>query len=234
MSTEREKKITVMDQGPFRVQGDIPVYWESLVLKSDGSYAWEKRQKIETPKGGVMLCRCGKTRRPPFCDGSHKAGFAGKIHADYDTISERAILLEGPGLNILDDVDLCSWSRFCHTADGKVWSLLDKSGDPDVKRTLVKACQECPSGRLTPIDKESGQALEPKLKQEIVVTQDSEKHTGGPLVVRGGIPLEDNLGRRFEVRNRQTLCRCGHSHNTPFCDGRHATTECDDGNIGDS
>ena len=28
-------------------------------------------------------------------------------------------------------------------------------------------------------------------------------------------------GVPFEVRERQTLCRCGNSRNKPFCDGSH-------------
>jgi CDGSH-type Zn-finger protein len=43
----------------------------------------------------------------------------------------------------------------------------------------------------------------------------------GPLLVRGGIPVESEDGRPYEVRNRVTLCRCGHSRNKPFCDGTH-------------
>ncbi|MGZ8637173.1 MAG: CDGSH iron-sulfur domain-containing protein [Actinomycetota bacterium] len=39
--------------------------------------------------------------------------------------------------------------------------------------------------------------------------------------VRGGVPVVSEDGRGYEVRNRQTLCRCGHSANKPFCDGSH-------------
>jgi CDGSH-type Zn-finger protein len=28
-------------------------------------------------------------------------------------------------------------------------------------------------------------------------------------------------GTPYEVRNRQTVCRCGQSRNKPFCDGSH-------------
>ncbi|MFR4401935.1 MAG: CDGSH iron-sulfur domain-containing protein, partial [Peptococcus niger] len=41
-------------------------------------------------------------------------------------------------------------------------------------------------------------------------------------------------GERWEVRNRVTLCRCGGSHNGPYCDARHKTIEFDDGDLSDS
>jgi CDGSH-type Zn-finger protein len=47
--------------------------------------------------------------------------------------------------------------------------------------------------------------------------------TTDPIVwVRGGITVQTMDGTTYEVRNRATLCRCGHSGNKPFCDGAHA------------
>jgi CDGSH-type Zn-finger protein len=43
----------------------------------------------------------------------------------------------------------------------------------------------------------------------------------GPYLARGGIPVVSEDGTPYEVRNRQTLCRCGYSRNKPFCDGSH-------------
>jgi CDGSH-type Zn-finger protein len=40
--------------------------------------------------------------------------------------------------------------------------------------------------------------------------------------VRGGIAITSADGYTYEVRNRVTLCRCGHSKNKPFCDGTHS------------
>ena len=37
----------------------------------------------------------------------------------------------------------------------------------------------------------------------------------------GRIPIQSADGTEYEVRNRATLCRCGRSHNKPFCDGTH-------------
>jgi iron-binding CDGSH zinc finger protein len=39
--------------------------------------------------------------------------------------------------------------------------------------------------------------------------------------VRGGIQVISADGHDYEIRERQTLCRCGQSRNKPFCDGSH-------------
>jgi Iron-binding zinc finger CDGSH type len=43
----------------------------------------------------------------------------------------------------------------------------------------------------------------------------------GPVWVRGCIPVISADGFVYEVRNRQSVCRCVHSFNKPFCDNSH-------------
>lgn len=43
----------------------------------------------------------------------------------------------------------------------------------------------------------------------------------GPYVVTGSFELVDAEGNRFETKKAVSLCRCGQSHNKPFCDGTH-------------
>ena len=47
--------------------------------------------------------------------------------------------------------------------------------------------------------------------------------TNGPLVLDGKFLIKDGDGREFDLagRTKISLCRCGHSNNKPFCDGRH-------------
>ena len=61
-----EMKITVRENGPYRVEGDIPLF-DHL-----GNH-------IQPPKpGGYSLCRCGSSANKPFCDGTHsRIGFIG-------------------------------------------------------------------------------------------------------------------------------------------------------------
>ena len=45
----------------------------------------------------------------------------------------------------------------------------------------------------------------------------------GPLRVEGDFAIYDPEGNEFGLAGRTviSLCRCGHSENKPFCDGRH-------------
>jgi CDGSH-type Zn-finger protein len=87
----------------------------------------------------------------------------------------------------------------------------------------------CPSGRLTLHDKKTGKEIEDKLSPSIAVIEDPPLKCSGPLWVRGGITIESHDGKRYETRNRVTLCRCGASQNKPFCDGSHASIKFNDG-----
>jgi len=44
----------------------------------------------------------------------------------------------------------------------------------------------------------------------------------GPLRVKGNLEICSGTGRTVKRTTGEALCRCGHSHNKPFCDGSHA------------
>lgn len=43
----------------------------------------------------------------------------------------------------------------------------------------------------------------------------------GSLLVTGDFELIDADGNKYETKQTISLCRCGLSHNKPFCDGKH-------------
>jgi len=43
----------------------------------------------------------------------------------------------------------------------------------------------------------------------------------GPYQVSGNIKLTDDAGNMYETKGTVSLCRCGRSHEKPFCDGTH-------------
>jgi hypothetical protein len=127
---------------------------------------------------------------------------------------------EGPSLDLIDVACYCAIARFCHRA-GDAWILTEQSNDPEKRIIAVESACNCPSGRLTAWDKAADRPIEPELAPSIGVIQDTRHKGLGPLWLKGGIPIEAADGYRYEVRNRMTLCRCGHSGGKPFCDGTH-------------
>jgi CDGSH-type Zn-finger protein/uncharacterized Fe-S cluster protein YjdI len=43
----------------------------------------------------------------------------------------------------------------------------------------------------------------------------------GPLIVKGNFEVVSGTGRTIDRCTKAALCRCGHSHTKPFCDGTH-------------
>ncbi len=63
-------KITVMNNGSLRVEGDF-----EIVDQEGRSFGLAGRQR-------VTLCRCGQSSNKPFCDGTHKTcGFQSQLIA---------------------------------------------------------------------------------------------------------------------------------------------------------
>jgi len=222
---QKGPKIKVMADGPYIVSGHVPLV-EKMILPKGRGYrliAGRDLPQAET----YSLCRCGKSKKKPFCDGSHvQAGFIGQETASMDPFAERAEVCQGPGLDLRDD-GRCALGRFCHREGGKVWELVDRSDDPVSREEAIIGAQECPSGRLEAWAKE-GNLLEPEYEPSIAVIQDTEHGVSAGLYVRGNIPLESADGRVYEVRNRMALCRCGQSRNKPFCDAMHEVTRFSD------
>ena len=208
--------ITITDGGPYIVRGNVPLF-EKRIVRRGGLYVWEDVREI--PHGETYaLCRCGKTRDAPFCDGGSHKRFKGKEKADRRPYAERCQRIEGPGMIIGDDMR-CSLSRFCHRAEGTPWKMLPRSDDPGIRDEIVRAVVECPSGRLSVI--EDGVPTDHVPEPAIWVVQDPENRVSGGLYVMGGIPIVGSDGFVYESRGRTVLCRCGVSGDMPFCDSSH-------------
>jgi len=197
--SERGKpSITVLRNGPYRVEG------VEDIKDSDGH---------DLPHEAItMLCRCGGSRRKPFCDGYHtKAGFVGEMDPNRakGEINEYA----GKGITIVDNADVCCRDRSCITGLPQVFETCDP--DAASPEDIIETIRKCPSGALT--YKIGGTHCQDfGRKPGIVVTKN------GPLKVVGGICLKDETGARPACEEHYTLCRCGGSKNKPFCDGTHA------------
>lgn len=79
---------------------------------------------------------------------------------------------------------------------------------------IAQLAQNCPSGaiRYRPLNDQAGETS--PLVNTLRVREN------GPLAIHAPLTI-DGVNQGF----RATLCRCGHSKNKPFCDGRHAAAE---------
>jgi len=215
-------KITITKNGPYVVDGGIPLKEVDSIPddQEKGVIAYKESKDHGVTEARACLCRCGHSNNKPFCDGHHTLiGFDGtetNDRADYD---EKAELMHGAIYDALDKEELCAVGRFCDVGIN-FWNALEREDEANQAYTKHVGCN-CPSGRLTLLNKETGEKLEPKLEKEIYLIKDvPEKHLG-PIHLRGGIQVIGTDGFEYEERNRVTLCRCGESNNLPFCDATH-------------
>jgi CDGSH-type Zn-finger protein len=223
-------KITITVNGPYLVQGALPLTHQHIVTNAEGeSLSWREGKAVAAPAGDrYALCRCGRSGSKPFCDGTHgRIGFDGTETASRERYERQARHIEGPTL-VLDDAEaLCTFARFCDLK-GQVWHLVLESDQPAAARLVEQQAGDCPGGRLRARRRELAQsdsrAIEPHFEPSIGFVQDTAKGVSGPLWVRGGVEVVSADGSAYEMRNRIALCRCGASANKPFCDGSHVSS----------
>jgi CDGSH-type Zn-finger protein len=214
-------RIDVKKDGPYLVSGGVPLSRDEIVTNEAGeSVAWRETERLET-RERYLLCRCGRSKTKPFCDGTHAiGGIDGTEMAIHDSYLEQSVCIDGPALKLRDARKLCAEARFCDR-EGGLWNLILLGDDPDTYGLVVEEASLCPSGRYTACEPDTEDPIEPALPPSIAVIEDPHEGVSGPLWVRGGIPVVSAEGEPYEVRNRVTLCRCGRSANKPFCDGEH-------------
>lgn len=222
MDENGEMKIKITRDGPYEVSGNVPLRNDVIGANQRGeSLEWLEGREYETEAGSPYhLCRCGKSRTKPMCDGTHEdAEFCGRERADRPPYEEQASRQKGEAVDLMDDESLCVGARFCDVGKS-AWNYALHSSDPRNRALAIEEACKCPSGRLTIVERD-GTMIEPELEPGIGVVQDPAANCRGPLWVKGGIPIEGANGEQYETRNRVTLCRCGASHNQPYCDGSH-------------
>ncbi len=198
----KKPKIKVIKDGPYIVSGVESINrWEAPDI---------------SVKKSALLCRCGKSKTFPFCDGEHeKINFSGRKLPGRK--KNKTVSYRGDGIKINDNRSACSHDGACFKNLPEVfrpkewkWVKAGKSSREEIINTVKK----CPSGALSyticgveykDYDRPPAVKLDPR----------------GPLNTEGYIELDDPRGNRPRSREHYSLCRCGKSKNKPFCDGMH-------------
>lgn len=79
---------------------------------------------------------------------------------------------------------------------------------------IINQVKNCPSGALSYyINGEENKTVDAMTKSEVTVLEN------GPLLVTNCEIIHKDGTK--EIKEKASLCRCGHSANKPFCDGSH-------------
>jgi CDGSH-type Zn-finger protein len=223
-------RITVTENGPYRVTGSVPLVPRTILTDGEGfSVEWGEGEHYAT-EAAYDLCRCGGSKTAPSCDRAcEENGFDGTETASRKPYLEQAEQEVGPALILTDAENLCAFARFCDPG-GQIWNLVQEQDEASTA-LAIREGKLCPSGRLVTFDEQTRTRNEDDDEPSIGVVQDPSQGCSGPLAVRGGIQVTSTDGFDYERRNRQTLCRCGRSENKPFCDGSHAAVKFQDGQL---
>jgi CDGSH-type Zn-finger protein len=225
----RIRRIVVEEDGPYRVEGNIPLVIKTQVVSEFGEpLTWQTGERIKTDEE-YSLCRCGRSKEFPFCDCTHiEVGFDGKETAGTDTFEDRKRdLPDGTGIVVKLDNTLCMDSGFCGNRLTSIKKLMAQTAEPRVRAEIIGMVERCPAGAYTYAMKEGEADIEPDLPEQVALTIEilSEGRVRSAFWVTGNIPIERADGKPFEIRNRVTLCSCGESKNKPLCDGVHRRVE---------
>lgn len=220
--------IEVLENGPYQVHGAPPMHIQSITPNAERhSWTFEQGRAFEV-KDGTRLCRCGLSRNKPYCDGSHlKAHVDLAETAGFEPLLNGAQEMDGPTYSLTDNEKFCAFARFCDNGD-RIWNEVMEPGERHGELAIYMAHQ-CPSGRLMVWDQKTRAPVETPQSASLALIEDPALGVSGPLQLQGGIRVQSASGDSYEIRNRQTLCRCGASSNKPFCDGTHASMKFKDG-----
>ena len=216
-------RITVTEKGPYMVFGHPPLAQHYIMLNEHGeSWYFQQGRSFPTEAEPTALCRCGASHKAPYCDGSHAhAEWDPTLQSSSDALLDNIEIVEGETLMMTDNEKYCVFARFCHPG-GSAWNLTEMSADPEARKLAVREASMCPSGRLMAWDLQTEKPYEYRFEPSLGLIEDPAIGSSGGLWVRGGIPVQRENGRTYEIRNRVVLCRCGQSVNKPYCDGTHA------------
>ncbi len=195
-------KVSFIKNGPVKVE-DLENFDNS------------RGESIDT-KPVMLLCRCGKSRKKPFCDGSH-ANIGFRDQKSPERVKDKRDNYVGQSITIYDNRGICSHAGFCTSnlpevfkMGGEPWIDPNAADVEEIKRVI----RLCPSGALSYSEngKEENHYHD---TAKIIVSKN------GPYYLQGGVSTGDVKAGQGASDEHATLCRCGQSRNKPFCDGSH-------------
>lgn len=196
--------------------GEIVFHERSPYMFVDCNVETESGEKIETPTV-KSFCRCGESEKKPFCDGTHA-----KVKFNGARLKERKHepkAYVGEKITIFDSRYICCHDGSCVMNLPEVFKMREKPWiDPNGAEAerIIEVIKKCPSGALT-YSYNNEKVEEWFDEQKVIIKKD------GPYYVQGGVKVRDSLDSNETAitEDHYSLCRCGKSKHSPYCDGSH-------------
>lgn len=172
----------------------------------------------------TALCRCGKSKNMPYCDGSHAKEGLCEEKDPKRKIPDQVKDYLGKDITVHFNLAVCSHNAACVKGLPEVFNVRKKPwimADNAPVEKVIETIKKCPSGALSySIDGVKYTNFSDNL--EVLMQKN------GPFQVKGGIEMKDEKATKPEIATQYELCRCGLSKNKPFCDGTHRCTKIDE------
>ncbi len=200
--SERDPQIAAPENGP-------------LIVKNLTEFKGFDGEAIAS-EAVMALCRCGQSKKRPFCDGTHASvGFTSKNDGGVERDDRKTYV--GEQITIHDNRGICSHAGDCTE---KLASVFNHNQQPWIHpdnasvEEIIEICEVCPSGALS-------YTIEGVEHRDLDSAPEIEIERHGPFRVKGSVSFGAAPWFDQVSREHYALCRCGSSKNKPFCDGKH-------------
>ena len=151
---DKEIYIKVTKNGPYLVYGLKKITIKYIISDENGvAFKYDEGKTFEIKTEPQSLCRCGKSKNAPYCDGTHITfKFDGSLNAPFESILKNAKTYIGPNLILKDNEMYCAGARFCHQ-NGDIWNFIMENDEhknqiavADPSKATGQAVVICPGG----------------------------------------------------------------------------------------
>jgi CDGSH-type Zn-finger protein len=174
-----------------------------------------------TLEKSTFICRCGKSKNQPFCDGTH---LKNNFNSQKELKEEIIQVYNSKDVTVTFNRSICAGSAQCVKEFPTIYSSESSQDwinlDTETTEEIIKSIEGCPSSALS-YSIEDKQIMEDYKKENIHILKN------GPINVIGQVNLKIEHWSSFANKTKFTLCRCGASENKPFCDYSHASLKDD-------